>query len=235
VSRPHAAELRGASKVYPRGLSAVVALDDVSLTVEAGESVAVMGPSGSGKSTLLSLLGCLDRPSTGECYIGGEAVRSQDDAALSRLRNRSVGFVFQSFHLIPELTVLENVEMPLAYGPVPPGEWQRRALAQLDRVGLRQRADHRPTELSGGEAQRVAIARALVTQPALVLADEPTGNLDTRTGEEIASLLFGMQEQGGTLVLVTHDAALASRAQRVVRLRDGRLQTSAAPASGQDA
>src|SRR5262245_43367248 len=181
-----------------------------------------MGPSGSGKTTLLSILGCLDRPSSGEHLFDGHAVAALGDDALSRLRNRSVGFVFQAFHLIPQLSVLENVETPLLYEGAPLDEWRPRALRALERVGLAHRADHRPAELSGGEAQRAAIARALVTQPRLLLADEPTGNLDTRTGEEIRALLDELHAQGATVVLVTHNEALGRGAERVVRLRDGR-------------
>jgi putative ABC transport system ATP-binding protein len=221
---PPAVALESVAKVYPRGAGAVAALADVTLQVRAGESVAVTGPSGSGKSTLLSILGCLDRPTSGHYALDGVAVAGLGDADLSRLRNRRIGFVFQSFHLIPQLTVTENVETPLLYGPVPVAEWRPRALACLEKVGLSHRADHRPAELSGGEAQRAAIARALVCEPALLLADEPTGNLDSATGEEIASLLGALHREGRTLVVVTHNEALARRAQRIVRLRDGRVE-----------
>jgi putative ABC transport system ATP-binding protein len=196
----------------------------VNLRVDAGDCVAITGPSGSGKSTLLSILGCLDRPTDGDYRLDGLPVATLDDADLSRMRNRSIGFVFQSFHLIPQLTVAENVETPLLYAGVPAGEWRERSRRVLDRVGLGHRATHRPSELSGGEAQRTAIARALVLEPPLVLADEPTGNLDTVTGDEIASLLQDLNREGRTLVLVTHNEALAARANRQVRLRDGRLQ-----------
>ena len=184
-----------------------------------------MGPSGSGKSTLLSLLGCLDRPTRGEYRFDGRLVSDLDDDALSRIRNRSIGFVFQSFHLIPQLTVAENVETPLLYRGVSEGEARRRAHQALDRVGLAPRADHRPAELSGGEAQRAAVARALVTEPRLLLADEPTGNLDSATGEEVASLLESVHRDGRTVVVVTHNEVLACRARRVVRLRDGRIHS----------
>jgi putative ABC transport system ATP-binding protein len=182
-----------------------------------------MGPSGSGKSTLLSIVGCLDRPTQGEYLLGGRRVSNCSDDDLSRIRNECIGFVFQAFHLIPQLTVVENVETPLLYGPVPQGEWRRRALRCLERVGLLHRGDHRPHELSGGEAQRAAVARALVMEPSLLLADEPTGNLDTRTGDEIAQLLASLNEEGRTIVLVTHNETLARRAQRIVHLRDGAL------------
>jgi putative ABC transport system ATP-binding protein len=216
-------ELRSVSRVYRRGAAEVPALDGVSLEVRDGEWVAVMGPSGSGKSTLLSILGCLDRPTRGEYLLDGRSVADLDDTRLSALRNRAIGFVFQSFHLIPQLTVVENVETPLLYGGVPEGEWRARAERCLDRVGLRHRADHRPSQLSGGEAQRTAVARALVTEPRLLLADEPTGNLDTQTGREIAALLEGLHREGRTIVLVTHDEAMARQAERMVRLRDGRV------------
>jgi putative ABC transport system ATP-binding protein len=223
-------ELRGVRKVYARGTREVVALHDLDVTIGDGESVAVTGPSGSGKSTLLSIVGCLDRPSRGECLLEGRPVAALDDVALSRVRNRTIGFVFQSFHLIPQLTVAENVETPLLYGDVPPAGWRTRALSSLERVGLVHRADHRPTELSGGEAQRAAIARALVTEPRLILADEPTGNLDSATGEEIARLLEDLNRDGRTVVLVTHNDALALRAHRVIRLRDGTLDPGGARA-----
>ncbi len=219
--------LRDVARVYPRGASQVVALAGVSLAIRAGEKLAIMGPSGSGKTTLLSILGCLDRPSSGEHLFEGRSVASLDDDALSRLRNRSVGFVFQAFHLIPQLTVAENVETPLLYASVALDEWRPRALAALEQVSLAHRADHRPSELSGGEAQRAAIARALVTSPRLLLADEPTGNLDSATGEEIAALIDRLHAQGATVVLVTHNEALGRRAERVLRLRDGRIESEA--------
>ena len=216
-------DLRGVTKTYPRGKSEVVALADLTLQVEDGESVAIMGPSGSGKSTLLSIVGCLDRPTRGTYLLAGQPVADQDDRTLSRTRGRTLGFVFQSFHLIPQLTVAENVETPLLYGDLPSGEWRRHALASLERVGLLPRKDHRPAELSGGEAQRAAIARALVTSPRLILADEPTGNLDSATGEEIAALLWELNRDGRTLLVVTHNEDLGARAGRRIHLRDGRL------------
>jgi putative ABC transport system ATP-binding protein len=215
--------------VYPRGGADVAALDGVSLDVRDGEKLAIMGPSGSGKTTLLSILGCLDRPTRGEHLFEGRSVAGLDDDTLSRLRNRAIGFVFQSFHLLPHLSVAENVETPLQYGERPMREWRPRALEALDRVGLAARADHRPSELSGGEAQRAAIARALVVEPRLLLADEPTGNLDSVTGGEIATLLDGLHAQGSTVVLVTHNEPLARRAERLVTLRDGRIEKEDRP------
>jgi putative ABC transport system ATP-binding protein len=214
-------QLSGVGKTYPRGDSDVVALREVTLTVEPGESLAVMGPSGSGKSTLLSIVGCLDRPTHGDYLLDGRRVSDCSDDALSRIRNERIGFVFQSFHLMPQLTVLENVETPLLYGSVPQAEWRGRARRCLEKVGLLHRADHRPRELSGGEAQRVAIARALIMEPTLLLADEPTGNLDTRTGDEIAEVLASLNREGRTVVLVTHNENLAQRAGRIIHLRDG--------------
>ncbi len=224
----HLIELRGVRKVYPRLGGSVLALDAIDLTVAPGEFVAIMGPSGSGKSTLLSILGCLDQPTEGSYSLSGEPVAHLTDDALSRVRNRHFGFVFQSFHLIPELTVLENVETPLLYGAVPPQEWESRAGDYLGRVGMAHRAGHRPSELSGGEAQRAAIARALVMEPQVLLADEPTGNLDSATGEEIAGLLDVLNREGRTIILVTHNESLARRARRMVRLRDGRIEAQPA-------
>ncbi|PYQ20211.1 MAG: macrolide ABC transporter ATP-binding protein [Acidobacteria bacterium] len=203
-------ELKSVGKAFPRGAVEVTALREVSLSITAGESVAVMGPSGSGKSTLLGILGCLDRPTRGQYLLEGLEVSSLPDAQLSALRNRRIGFVFQSFHLIPQLTVAENVETPLLYAGVPEGRWRTRALSCLERVGLLPRAEHRPSELSGGEAH--------------LLADEPTGNLDTATGEEVADVLWGLHREGRTVVVVTHNESLAGRAQRLVRLRDGRIE-----------
>lgn len=217
------ARLRHVRKVFVRGTREVVALQGLSLDIAEGESLAVMGPSGSGKSTFLSILGCLEQPSAGEYLLDGTPVHALTDDALSRIRNQRIGFVFQSFHLIPQLTVAENVATPLLYSGLPEDECQRRALLALERVGIQKRAEHLPTELSGGEAQRAAIARALVTEPRVLLADEPTGNLDSSTGEEIARLLEELHQGGRTVVLVTHNEALARRAQRVVHLGDGRL------------
>ena len=225
---PALVALCGVHREYPRGATRVVALGGVDLEIRAGEKLAIMGPSGSGKTTLLSILGCLDRPTSGSHLFAGRPVEGLGDDALSRLRNREIGFVFQAFHLIPQLTVAENVETPLQYAGVAESEWRPRAQAALERVSLSQRALHRPNELSGGEAQRAAIARALVMRPRLLLADEPTGNLDSATGEEIAGLLDELHRSGTTVVLVTHNEALARRAQRLVRLRDGRVESEEA-------
>jgi len=210
------------AKTYP-GAVPVFALTDIQLEVNPGEFTAVMGPSGSGKSTLLHIAGCLDRPSRGEYYLGGRSVGSLGDADLAAIRNRHIGFVFQSFHLLPRLTALENVGQPLIYAGVGPAERQRRARAALDQVGLAARVHHRPPQLSGGERQRVAIARAIINRPALILADEPTGNLDSRSGAEVMEILFHLHREGTTVILVTHNADLAAQAGRLIRMRDGRV------------
>ena len=218
--------LEGVSKVHGAGQRAIHALTDVSLNVSAGEFVAIAGPSGSGKSTLLQIVGCLDVPTTGRYLLDGTDVSTLDDAALSRLRNGHVGFVFQSFNLVSRTTALENVELPMVYGP---GRASRdRARAALDRVGMSHRADHFPNELSGGEQQRVAIARALVLEPALLIADEPTGNLDAANGDQILDLVSALNRDGLTVLLVTHDPRVAARAHRVVSLADGRVVSDAA-------
>ena len=209
--------------MYPRADNVLSALDGVSLDIEKGSFVAIVGRSGSGKSTLLNLLGCLDQPTSGRILLQGTDTKTLDDKAASRLRNRLVGFLFQSFNLIPQMTVLENVETALVYSEQPESVWRERSERLLDRLGILDRSSHRPAELSGGEAQRAALARALVTEPELLLADEPTGNLDSRTGEEVLSLLEELVSEGRTLVLVTHDSRLAERAHRVVELADGRL------------
>ena len=210
-------------RVYPRADSALSALDGVSLDIEAGSFVAIVGRSGSGKSTLLNLFGCLDQPTSGRVLLQGTDTKTLDDKAASRLRNRLVGFLFQSFNLIPQMTVLENVQTALLYSEQPESVWRERSERLLDRLGILDRSSHRPAELSGGEAQRAALARALVTEPELLLADEPTGNLDSRTGEEVLKLLEELVSEGRTLVLVTHDQSLAERAHRVVELADGKL------------
>jgi putative ABC transport system ATP-binding protein len=222
----------GLRRVYPMGASECVALHGVDLQIAPGEFVAIMGPSGSGKSTLMHLLGCLDRPTSGRYRLDGVEVHELDDRSRSRLRNRKVGFVFQSFNLIPELDVQENVELPLVYAGVPAAARAERAAALLDAVGLALRCRHRPHELSGGELQRAAIARALVHEPPLLLADEPTGNLDTETGAGILRLFASLHERGTTIVLVTHDPEVARGAQRVVLVRDGRIAADAPNGDG---
>jgi len=215
--------LQDVHKSYPMGDGELRAVRGVTLSVERGEYVVFMGASGSGKSTLLHLAGCLDRPTSGACWLDGERVEDLPDAELSRLRNRKIGFVFQSFHLIPQLDVVENVEMPLYYAGVETRERRRLAEQALDSVGLGLRLTHRPNQLSGGERQRVAIARALVGQPEILLADEPTGNLDSRTGDEVMEILEKQNARGVTLVVVTHDPDKARRARRVVQMRDGQV------------
>ncbi len=211
------------SKFYHMGRTAVPALRNVSLQVARGEFVAVMGPSGSGKSTLLNLLGCLDRPTSGQYFLDGVPVEQMSTDELAAMRNQKIGFVFQSFHLLARMSALENVALPLVYAGFPTDERNARAMLALSMVGLGARAAHRPAELSGGQQQRVAIARALVTRPPLILADEPTGNLDSRTGLELLLILQRLNERGITILLVTHDATIASYCRRQIRFRDGRL------------
>jgi putative ABC transport system ATP-binding protein len=227
VSAPAAplVETIDARRVHLRAGKEIVALDSVSLRIERGSFVAVVGRSGSGKSTLLNIVGCLDFPTSGKVLLDGRDVSLLDDRAQSRLRNRTIGFLFQSFNLIPQMTVRENVETALAYGDRPEAEWKARSEALLSRLGILERASHKPGELSGGEAQRAALARALVNEPELLLADEPTGNLDSRTGEEVLNLLTELPAEGRTLVLVTHDSTIAERADRIVSLSDGRVES----------
>jgi putative ABC transport system ATP-binding protein len=220
---PDLIALRDIAKVYTMGQASVRALDGVSLEIERAEYVAVMGPSGSGKSTLMNLIGCLDTPSAGSYRLNGREIARMDDDELAGIRNHEIGFVFQTFNLLARADALRNVELPLVYSGLSRAERENRAREALQAVGLGDRLDHRPNEMSGGQRQRVAIARALVNRPSLLLADEPTGNLDSRTGEEIMNLIGDLHDRGNTILLVTHEESLAAKAARVVRLRDGSI------------
>ncbi|MGH7787461.1 MAG: ABC transporter ATP-binding protein [Candidatus Binatia bacterium] len=230
-------ELVGITKSYVSGRFAVDALRGIDLRIDRGELVAIMGPSGSGKTTLMEILGCLLQPTAG-CYrFNGRAVEAIPPDGLAALRGEAIGFVFQSFNLLPRLTALDNVELPLGYRRVPRRERRQRALSALERVGLAARTRHLPAELSGGERQRVAIARALVNDPSVILADEPTGNLDTETGNAILDLLLALNRGGATVVMVTHDPRIGARGERLIRIRDGRIDhgdAAAAPAAPSD-
>ncbi|WP_414360935.1 ABC transporter ATP-binding protein [Synechococcus sp. H65.1] len=221
--RPPVVQMVGINKVYPLPEGSFQALYDINLTIWPGEYCAIMGPSGSGKSTLMNLMGCLDRPSSGRYWLDGIEVSTLTDQELARIRNQKIGFVFQQFHLLPVLTALENVMLPLAYAGVPEPEQRRRAKQALEQVGLGSKLHQRPAQLSGGQQQRVAIARAIVNRPQLLLADEPTGALDSQTGQEVLNLFAELHHQGITLVVVTHDLAVAQAAQRLIRMGDGRL------------
>jgi putative ABC transport system ATP-binding protein len=216
-------QLDQVTKTYRSGAIAVQALRGVSLEISQGEYVAIIGPSGSGKSTLMHILGCLDVPTSGRYLLDGEQVADLDEAALARIRNQRIGFVFQQFHLLPSLRAWQNVELPLSYGGVAKDIRKQRAITALDQVGLADRLEHRPNELSGGQQQRVAIARALVTDPAIILADEPTGNLDSHSSSEVLKLLDDLHASGRTIVLITHEADVAARAKRSMHVRDGMI------------
>ena len=211
------------SRTYSMGRMEVPALADVSLEIHPGEFVAIVGPSGSGKTTMMNILGCLDRPTSGRYSLDGAAVADLDDDGLARLRSRSIGFVFQSYNLLPRTTAIDNVATPLLYQGVSRAQRTARARVALERLGMGDRFDHEPTELSGGQQQRVAVARALVTEPALILADEPTGNLDSHAGAEVIALLHELNAAGRTIVLITHDVEVARSASRQIHLRDGRV------------
>ena len=218
------AEIIDITKTYRMGENVVQALKGVSFSIEKGEFWAIMGPSGSGKSTLLNVLGCLDRPTSGDYILGGKNVARMNDVELSSVRGEMLGFVFQSFNLIQQLDVAENIEVPLFYRNVPPRKAREKAIALATKVGLGERTGHRPFELSGGQQQRVAIARALVNDPLLILADEPTGNLDTKTGEEIMSMLHDLHDLGTTIIMVTHEDDVAANAEKILTMRDGLIQ-----------
>jgi putative ABC transport system ATP-binding protein len=220
---PPVAELIHVSKVYGSGDTEVRALDDLSLTVQQGDYLAVMGTSGSGKSTAMNILGCLDRPSSGSYRLNGTEVDSLDDDELADLRNQQLGFVFQQFHLLPQLSAIDNVMLPMIYARVPKEERRQRALAALDRVGLSNRVENKPNQLSGGQQQRVALARAIINEPAMLLADEPTGALDSDTTDGVLALFGDLNAQGITILLVTHESEVGARADRVVHFRDGRI------------
>jgi len=218
-------ELRNVSKIYHLGGEEIRALDDVSLDIDIGEFISIIGPSGSGKSTLMHILGCLDSPSKGSVRLDGTMIEKASERELARLRNRMIGFVFQSFNLLPKLSVLQNVELPMNYSGVSSHERRERALQALQMVGMENRAKHRPMQLSGGQMQRTAIARALVNSPKIVFADEPTGNLDSHTGEAILQLFHKLSQEGRTVALVTHDPEIAAFTPRRIEIRDGKIAT----------
>ena len=220
----HLVELRNVSKIYGEGLeSEVRALDGVSLTIEQGDFTAIVGQSGSGKSTMMNVLGCLDIPSHGEYLLDGVDVSELTDRELSRIRNKQIGFIFQQYNLIPTLTVLENVELPLIYQGIKPDDRYDLAMAALERVGLRDRVKHKPAQMSGGQQQRVAIARAIATRPPIIMADEPTGALDSHTGHDVLEFLQELNREGTSVILITHDNGIAATAPRVIRLQDGQV------------
>lgn len=218
-------KIEGIKKIYTLGTQTVKALDGVSISINRNEYVAIMGPSGSGKSTLMNILGCLDTPTEGNYLLNGTDVSNMDDNELSEVRNREIGFIFQSFNLLPRYNAMENVALPLIYSGVPRSEREQRAVEALNNVGLGDRTEHRPSELSGGQRQRVAIARALINKPSIVLADEPTGNLDTKTSIDIMQLFEQIYKSGNTVIIVTHEEDIANYARRIIRLRDGKIES----------
>jgi putative ABC transport system ATP-binding protein len=222
------------SRRYQMGAETIHALREVSLEIERGEYVAIMGPSGSGKSTMMNLIGCLDTPTGGEYELNGVQVSQMDDNQLAEIRNREIGFIFQTFNLLPRSDALRNVELPLIYSGMPAQERRQVALEALSNVGLADRIHHRPNELSGGQRQRVAVARALVNRPSIILADEPTGNLDTKTGAEILALFSQLSRQGNTLIVVTHEEDVAKHARRILRIRDGLIASDERVGQGQE-
>ena len=219
----HLIELKDVYKIYPMGDETVHALDGVSLSIDQGEFVAIVGSSGSGKSTAMNIIGCLDVPTSGSYHLGGVDVSTMNDDQQAEIRNKMLGFIFQQYNLIPKLSVLENVELPLLYAGVPAEERRERAIHSLERVGLADKRKHLPSQLSGGQQQRVSIARALAGSPSVILADEPTGALDSRTGREVLGFLKKLNREGDTVVLITHDNSIAVRADRIIRLQDGRI------------
>ncbi len=218
-------KVSGVKKIYEVGIQKIEAVAGIDLEIDRNEYVAIMGPSGSGKSTFMNLLGCLDTPSAGDYWLNGKEVSNLSDDELARIRNREIGFVFQTFNLLPRATAAQNVELPLIYGGIPADARRRRAAEVLEEVGLTDRAKHRPSELSGGQRQRVAIARAMVNRPSIILADEPTGNLDSKTGIEIMSLFDKIHAAGNTIVMVTHEEHIAAYARRVIKLLDGKIES----------
>ena len=219
----HLIELKDVYKIYPMGEEEVHALDGVSLAIDPGEFVAIVGQSGSGKSTAMNIIGCLDVPTSGSYHLGGVDVSTMDDDRQAEIRNKMLGFIFQQYNLIPKLTVLENVELPLLYAALPAEERRRRAMEALEKVGLADKYRNLPSQLSGGQQQRVSIARALAGEPSVILADEPTGALDSRTGREVLAFLKKLNREGDTVVLITHDNSIAVKADRIIRLQDGRV------------
>ncbi|MFR8012713.1 MAG: ABC transporter ATP-binding protein [Clostridia bacterium] len=228
----HLIDARNLYKIYNPGENEVHALDGVSLTIDRGEFVAIIGQSGSGKSTFMNMLGLLDSPTSGEYYLEGKEVSKLTDNELSEIRNKEIGFIFQGFNLIPSLTASGNVELPLVYRGMPAAQRHELSDAALERVGIGHRKNHRPAEMSGGQQQRVAIARAVAARPPIILADEPTGNLDTHSGEEVMRILKELNNEGRTVILITHDNSIAAQAKRVIRIQDGRIVSDSADDSG---